>query len=229
VYDKGAGTARSTARKLRATGSGEEPRGRGLVHLGALVLALPCAVVLVWRDGLGRGVGLYAVALVGMYAASASYHLGSWSPAVRGRLRQVDYAMIPIYIGACLTPYCLIAVPGEVSLVVLGLGWFGAATAVLGTATRFEATRRLTSVTYLVLGWLPVITLPEAINRLSTPQLVLMGSMGLLYTLGAGVLAIRWPDPNPEVFGYHEVWHAMVVVASACYFVLVWLFAAPHH
>jgi hemolysin III len=144
-------------------------------------------------------------------------------------LRQVDYAMIPLYIAACMTPYLLLGVPGEVSLVVLGLGWLWAAAAVLGTATCFEATRRLAAWAYLVLGWIPVVTLPEAVHRLSTPQLALLASMAFLYTTGAGVLATRWPDPNPEVFGYHEVWHTMVVVASACYFVLVWLLAAPHH
>jgi len=72
-------------------------------------------------------------------------------------------------------------------------------------------------------------TSPEAIDRLATAQLALFGSMGLLYTAGAGVLATRWPDPRPAVFGYHEVWHSMVVVASACYFVLVWSFLGPHH
>jgi len=229
VNDEAAGTPRSTDRRVRLSGSGEAPRGRGLVHLGALVVALPASAVLVWQDGAGGGVGLYAVTLVGLYAASAGYHLLSWSPAARRRLRQVDYAMIPLYIGACMTPYCLLGVPGDVSLVVLGLGWFGAGAAVLGTAIRFEATRRLTSSAYLVLGWLSVVTLPEAIHRFATPQLALLGSMGFLYTAGAGVLATRWPDPNPEVFGYHEVWHTMVVVASACYFVLVWSFAAPHH
>ena len=192
-------------------------------------MALPASVVLVWRDGLGRGVGLYAVALVGLYAASAAYHLGPWSPTVRRRLRQLDYTMIPIYIAACMTPYCLVAVPGEVSLVVLGLGWFGAATAVLGTVISFEATRRLSASAYLVLGWVPVVTLPEAVHRLRVSQLALLVSMGLLYTAGTGVLARRWPDPSPEAFGYHEVWHAMVVVASACYFVFVWSYTAPHH
>jgi hemolysin III len=172
---------------------------------------------------------LYAVALVALYAASASYHLCSSSPTARRRLRQVDYAMIYVFIAASMTPYCLLGVPGEVSLVVLGLGWFGAGIAVLAIGICFEATRRLTSSAYLVLGWLAVFTLPEAIHHLSAPQLALLGSMALLYTAGAGVLAARWPNPNPEVFGYHEVWHTMVVVASACYFVLVWSLAVPHH
>jgi len=178
-------------------------------------MALPGSAALVWRDGVGGGVGLYAVALVGLYAASAGYHLCSWSPAARRRLRQVDYAMIPLYIAACMTPYCLLGVPGEISLVVLGLGWFGAGAAVLGTTIKFEATRRLTSSSYLVLGWLAVVTLPEAVHRLSTPQLALLGSMGFLYTAGAGVLATRWPDPNPEVFGSGTPWSSSRASATS--------------
>jgi hemolysin III len=144
-------------------------------------------------------------------------------------MRQVDHGMIFLFIGACATPYCLLAVPDEVSDVVLGLVWFGAAAAVLAVVTRFEASRLLTSTAYIVLGWLVVVTLPEAVRHLGARQLALLGSMGFLYTAGAGVLATRWPDPAPKVFGYHEVWHTMVVLASACYFVLVWSFAGSGH
>ncbi|MGD0742091.1 MAG: hemolysin III family protein [Acidimicrobiales bacterium] len=219
---------RTTHRRQRPSGSAESPRGRGLIHLGALVVALPASVVLVCRDGVGGGVGLYALALVGLYAVSAGYHLLPWSPAARRRARKADHAMIYVFIAACFTPYCLLGVPGTVSLVVLGLGWFGVAAAVVTIAIRFEATLRLTSWAYLLVGWLPAVTLPAAIHDLSTTQFILVGSMGLLYSAGAGVLAVRWPDPVPEVFGYHEVWHSIVVVASACYFAVVWSFAAPH-
>jgi hemolysin III len=183
----------------------------------------------VWRHGVGGGVGLYSVTLVALYAASATYHLGSWSAPVRRRLRQLDYAMIPVYIAGCITPYCLLGVPGTLSSVVLGFAWFGAAAAVFGTAFCFEATRRLIASGYLALGWLPAVTLPEAINRLGAAELCLLVSAGLLYTAGAAVLATKWPDPDPEMFGYHEVWHTMVVIASGCYFVLVWSLAAARH
>jgi hemolysin III len=218
---------RSSHRRLRPSGSAASPRGRGFVHLVALVAALPASAVLVWRDGFGHGVGLYALALVGLYAASVSYHLFSWSPASRRRWRQVDYAMINVFISACVTPYCLLAVPGVLGEVVLGLSWFSATTAVLIVAVRFEATRHFMSWACVLFGWLPAVTLPEAVHHLGTLQFLLLGSMGLLYTAGAVVLATRWPDPDPEVFGYHEVWHSMVVVASACYFVVVWSLAAP--
>jgi hemolysin III len=148
---------------------------------------------------------------------------------VRRRLRQLDYAMIPVYIAGCITPYCLLGVPGTLSSVVLGFAWFGAAAAVFGTAFCFEATRRLIASGYLALGWLPAVTLPEAINRLGAAELCLLVSAGLLYTAGAAVLATKWPDPDPEMFGYHEVWHTMVVIASGCYFVLVWSLAAARH
>ena len=215
-------------RPLRLSGSEEAPLGRGLVHLGALVMALPAGSVLVWREGVGGGVGLYAVSLVGLYAVSASYHLCSWAPIARRRMRQLDHEMIFVFIAASATPYCLLGVPGELSDVVLGLVWSGAAVAVLATATRFEASRRLTSTAYVVLGWLAVVTLPQAAHHLVARQLALLASCGLFYTAGAGVLAARWPDPAPKVFGYHEIWHTMVVIASACGFLLVWSLASSH-
>jgi hemolysin III len=215
--------------RLRLSGSDEAPRGRGLLHLAALVVALPAGAVLVWQHGMGGGVGLYALALVGLYAVSASYHLCSWSPPARRRMRLLDHEMIFVFIAACTTPYCLLAVPGGLSDVVLGLAWFGTAVAVLAIATRFEKSHRIASTAYIVLGWLAVVTLPEAVRHLGAEQLALLGSMALLYTAGAGVLAAKRPDPAPEVFGYHEVWHAMVVIASACGFVFVWSLGGPRH
>jgi hemolysin III len=193
--------------------------------LGALVAALPAAGVLVWRHGPGDGVALYALALVGLFAVSASYHLCSWAPPARRRMRLLDQQMIFVFIAASTTPYCLLAVPGALAYVVLGAAWLGAAAAALAVATRFEASRHITSTAYIVLGWLAIVTLPEAVQHLGARQLALMTSMALLYTAGAGVLALKWPDPAPAVFGYHEVWHAMVVIATACGFAFIWSLA----
>jgi hemolysin III len=178
---------------------------------------------------MGGGLGLYALALVGLYAVSASYHLWAWSPAARRRMRLLDHEMIFVFIAACTTPYCLVAVPGRLSDVVLGLAWCGAGAAVLAIATSFEKSRYIISTAYIVLGWLAVVTMPEAIRHLDAEQLALLGSMALLYTAGAGVLACKRPDPAPEVFGYHEVWHAMVVIASTCGFVFIWSLGGPRH
>jgi len=218
-----------TGRRLRLSGSEEAPRGRGLLHLAALVVALPAGVVLVWQHGMGGGVGLYALALVGLYAVSASYHLCSWAPPARRRMRLIDHEMIFVFIAASTTPYCLLAVPGVLSDIVLALVWVGAGTAVLAIATRFEASHGITSTAYIVLGWLAVVTLPEAVHHLGARQLALLVSMAFFYTAGAGMLAAKWPDPAPDVFGYHEVWHTMVIIASACGFIFVWSLGGPRH
>jgi len=222
--------AREATSDRRRLSRGEEvPQARGLVHLAAVVVALPAGAVLVWRHGPGGGVVLYALALVGLYAVSASYHLCSLSPVARRRMRQADHEMIFVFIAATTTPYCLLGVPGLLSDVVLGLVWLGAAASALAILARFEATRTLTSVAYIVLGWLAVLTLPEAAHRLDALQLAMLGSMGLVYTAGAGVLWRKWPNPSSRVFGYHEVWHAMVVLASGCGFALIWSLAGSGH
>ena len=222
-------TRRSHEERLRSTGSGIEPKGRGWLHLGALVLALPAGGLLVWHAGLGGGVGIYALALVALYGVSATYHLGSWSSKARRRFQQLDYITIYVFIAASVTPYCLLGVPGTLSRVVLCVVWIGAAAAVGALIVGFERWRRILASGYLVLGWVPIVTFPSALRAFDLEQLLLFGAMGLLYTSGAVVLAARWPDPAPDVFGYHEVWHAMVVVAGACYFILVWTLAgAPH-
>ncbi len=223
AVDLGATPGRGLMGPKRRLVNGEPiPLGRGFLHLGALLMALPAGGVLLWRHGPGGGVAVYVVGLLGLYAVSAGYHLGSWSPSARRRMRQADHEMIFVFIAATATPYCLLGVPGPLSDVVLGLVWGGAGATALAITTRFESSHFFISASYIVLGWLAALTFPEALHRLDIWQLALLGSMGTLYTAGAGVLASRWPNPSPRWFGYHEVWHAMVVLASACGFALVW-------
>ncbi len=211
----------------RCTLDGEDvPRWRGVLHALALVVALPAVTVLIWRHGLGGGLLVYAAGLVGLYAVSSSYHLAAWSPAGRRRMSRADHEMIFVFIAATATPYCLLGVPGEFSDIVLGSFWLGACLGAFAVQIRFEKSRGIISAAYLFLGWLALFTFPEAVQRLDFVQLSLLGAMGGLYTAGTVVQARRWPNPSPRVFGYHEVWHAMVVLASACGFALIWSFGA---
>jgi hemolysin III len=227
VDDKGTGQVRRSTQRLRETGSDDAPLARGVVHFVALLVAIPAAFALTWRAGLGGGVWLYATALIGLFAVSATYHRYSWSSAARARWRQVDYAMIYLFIAASMTPYCLLAVPGVLANVVLAIGWLATVVAVTAITFYFHATRSYVSSGYLVLGWLVAVTFPVAFIRLSALQLTCLIATGLLYTLGTVVLATKWPDPRPAVFGYHEVWHTIVVAATACYFLLVWSISTP--
>jgi hemolysin III len=215
-------------RQIRPSGTDTSPRGRGWLHFGALLVALPAASALVVRDPTGAGVSCYAAALVGLYAVSAAYHLLPLSPGARRRMRQLDHSMIYVFIAGTYAPLCLLVAGGNFGRIVLALAVLGAAGGVLITWTGLEQNRRVGGALYIVIGWLALVMLPRALHVLDASELALLGSMGILYTAGAGVLASRWPDPFPETFGYHEVWHAMVVVASGCSFAVVWSLAGPH-
>jgi hemolysin III len=136
-------------------------------------------------------------------------------------MRRTDHAMIYVFTAASFTPFCVRVVGGTLGWLVLALVWTGTA---VGVAIKFFGSGRaflMGSALYLLLGWTGVLTLPAAL-RLGPAEFSLMVAMGLLYTAGAVVLFARRPDPVPHVFGYHEVWHCIVVLASACYFVLIW-------
>ncbi len=211
----------ASAETLRLSGSEAAPRWRGRLHLGALVVGAPASVALVVHDP-DPPVLVYAVALVATFAVSSAYHLGNVDPGRRSRLRRADHALIYAYIAACYTPFCLVGLPDRLGLTLLAVVWAGAAVGMAVKLVGFERTRVLSGVLYIVVGWAGVFTLPRTVHHLDALELGLTVATGLLYTAGACVLCFRRPDPRPDTFGYHEVWHAAVVVASACYFVVVW-------
>lgn len=213
------------SRPLCLSGRDETPLLRGWIHFGAAVLAVPAGAALAGEAAGSAAtpyVVVYAVAMVLLYAVSASYHLLPVSERARYWLRRADHATIYVFIGAAYTPYCGLVVRGRLGDVVLGLVWAGAAFGVAGKLTGFDRFRPLTGGLYMALGWLALVTLPEAVARLGLSDLFLLAAMGLAYTGGAVVLALRRPDPVPDTFGYHELWHSLVVVAGICYFVVVW-------
>lgn len=218
---------RPRERPIRPSGTPVTPKWRGRLHLGALIFAVPAAVVLVVRDPV-PSVVTYAVGLVMLYAVSSSYHLLPLAEPARHRMRQADHSMIYIFIATAYTPLCIIGLPGNLGKVILALAWLGAAVGVTMAIAGLERTRLVGGPLYIVLGWLAVLTLPEAIAHLQGVELALLAVMGVLYTAGAVAFSLRWPDPVPEVFGYHEVWHSSVIVASACYYAVVWMLSGPH-
>jgi hemolysin III len=209
------------ARTLRLSGSSLAPRWRGRLHLGACIAAAPAAIALAWHEP-QPSIALYATGLVALFAVSAAYHLLSATNSRRTFLRRADHAMIYVFTAACCTPYCIYLVPGAVGRVVLIFAWMAAFIGVLIKVRGFDRWQRCGTALYLLQGWLMATTFPEAAARLPAGEFALILVTGLIYTAGAAVLFTRRPDPLPHVFGYHEVWHAMVVLASACYFAVVW-------
>jgi hemolysin III len=199
-----------------------------LLHLWALVLAVPAALALMWHDPVAPTM-VYASALVVLYAISTAYHRLPLDPDRRLLLRRADHAMIYLFTAACYTPFCVLAVPGTLGLVVLAVAWLGALAGVAIKVLGFGRLPITGSVLYLVLGFLAAVTLPGTSRVLDGTELGLILASGLVYVSGSVVLFTRRPDPIPHVFGYHEIWHGCVVLASSLYFVAVWEMAGLAH
>ena len=203
-----------------------KPRLRGRFHQVAFFVSIPAGISLVaLAHGAKARVGaaIFAASLSGLYGVSAAYHRGRWSLDTERLMKQLDHSMIFVLIAGSYTPITLLALRPAWGITLLALAWTGASVGVGITVLRRERWRHAGFVMYLALGWFAVIATPQLLRSLSRAELVLLVAGGLLYTVGAVVLARNRPDPYPAVFGYHEVWHTFVLGAGACHFALVLL------
>jgi hemolysin III len=202
----------------------DRPRLRGRIHQVAVFVAVPAGVALVV---LARGTAatvaaaIYATSLVAVFGASAAYHRGDWSPSARRWMKRLDHSMIFVLIAGSYTPVAVLALRGPWQTLVLSLVWAGAVVGIAMKIASPDGLQITTATLYMALGWLALIALPQIVRGLTTPDVVLMVTGGVLYTLGAIVFASRRPDPRPAVFGYHEIWHAFMVVAAVCHFAMI--------
>jgi hemolysin III len=204
----------------------QKPRLRGRLHQVAFFASIPqgVAVVAAAASAISRiGAAVYAVSLSGMYGASALYHRLKWSPRALTRMKRLDHSMIFVLIAGSYTPFALLVLHGTWSQVILGLAWAGAVFGITIKLLSIDRLRVLGGAMYIVLGWLVIIAMPQIVHGLSPTALALLFAGGVLYTVGAAVLWRRWPDPNPRWFGYHEVWHSMVVGGSLCHYAAIML------
>jgi hemolysin III len=196
----------------------QKPRLRGVLHELGAYTAVPLGVVLgLAADGtLARvSAAVFAGTVVSMFAASALYHRFTWSPATRLWLRRLDHAGIFGLIAGTYTPFGLLVLQGRWRVVVLAVVWTGAAVAILAKLAWVAAPKWLSAVAGIVLGWVGVAVFPQILDRAGAPTAALVLGGGLCYTAGAVVYARRRPDPAPGIFGYHELFHALVLVAVA--------------
>jgi hemolysin III len=200
------------------------PRLRGVFHLYAFFAALSAGATLVaLADGLRErlAVWVYAVALAAMFGASALYHRFPWrSSARRLWARRVDHAMIFVFIAGTYTPFALLSLAGGLQLAVLLAVWAGAAFGLAVKLAWIAAPRWLSALAYLAVGWVGVVAVPQLFAAgIATAVLLAVG--GGLYTLGALAYATTWPNPFPATFGFHEIFHLLVVAAALTQFVAV--------
>jgi hemolysin III len=199
-----------------------KPKLRGWLHAVTSPLALASAVVLIvlapsWQATVAALA--FGGSAVAVFTTSAVYHRGAWSPRVERWLKRADHANIFILIAGTYTPFAVLAMDGAARVAVLTAVW---AVAALGVAFRLlwvDAPRWLYLVFYLGLGWSAAAIVPQLLHGAGVAAFVLLAVGGALYTTGGVVYGVRRPNPSPQWFGFHEVFHALTVAAFVCQYV----------
>lgn len=199
------------------------PRLRGMMHLVMVPVAAIMAIALFAEaSGPGRVTGgIFGILLVGLYSVSGSYHVPAWTGRVRMMWGRADTAMIVLFIAGTFTPIAFHALDGAWRVWSLVLAWLVAVVGAALAVSPLTAPRWLRTVGYLAIGWLMVVPFFKIAAALPATGTALIVAGGLLYTIGGVVYATQKPDPAPLWFGFHEVFHLLVVGASVCHYVAI--------
>jgi len=207
-----------------------KPRFRGVSHEVAFFVSLATgAALLALASGARAQVAVlvYAVSCSALFGVSALYHRRDWAPVARRWMRRLDHAMIFVFIAGTCTPVALLALHGTLAVLLLCVVWGGA---IVGIALELAWPERpawASAAAYVVLGWIGAAAMGQLGSVVGPLGIALLALGGLLYTAGAVVYAVRRPDPRPTVFGYHEVFHALVIAGAALHFGVIAVGVVP--
>ena len=201
-----------------------KPRLRGVLHQAAFAISLitgTAIIILAEGTRATTAATVYAVSVALLFGTSAAYHRGSWSPRAREVMERLDHSMIFVLIAGTYTPFSLLLLDGATRWVVFGVVWGGALVGILARNLLPRRGRWLFTGLYLALGWVALAVLPDLARTGGLSVLVLLLLGGVFYSAGAVVYARRRPDPSPRWFGFHEVFHALTILAFVAHYVAV--------
>ncbi len=215
---------RSTWPKVGDTQPLVKPLLRGHLHQAAFFFSLGACALLISKSHEMTSVismSIYSLSLCGLFGISALYHRVHWSPKGRARMRRLDHSSIFILIAGSATPICLLALSHESGTRVVMLIWCAAMVGVLQSLFWVTAPKWVAAILYVAVGWMVAPYLPEFHVVLGTTKVSLILAGGLVYTLGAVVYALKFPNPSPRYFGYHEIFHLLVIVGAMLHFAVI--------
>ena len=207
-----------------------KPRLRGVLHQYTFFVALIGGAVLIAlaHDGRTRfAMSVYAFSVAGLLGTSALYHRREWTNRARMWMRRLDHSMIFVLIAGTYTPFALLVLHGGIATAILITVWAGALAGIVLNLVWVTAPKPVTAAAYITIGWVAVAAMPQLAHAIGPVGVGLVLGGGILYTIGAVVYALRRPNPLPGVFGYHEVFHALVVAAALAHFTAVAIYALP--
>ena len=201
-----------------------KPRFRGVSHEIA-AFAFPVlggVLVVVAHTTAARWAAVaYTAGVTAMYAASACYHRGHWSAPAARRLRRLDHSMILVGIAATYTPIAVVGLDNRSARILLGVVWPLALAGIVVQMVWLHAPRWLVAGLYVVIGWTALGFIPVLWHQLGVITFSRIVTGGAGYSVGARVYSTRRPDPRPAVFGFHEVFHALVIAAGLIFYVAI--------
>ncbi len=206
------------------------PRFRGVSHQFAFVAAVPVGVALALsaHGAVARTAAIvFAASVVSMFGVSAIFHRLAWTPRAARRIGQLDHAMIYALIAGTYAPIGLLVVHPGWRVPLLAAAWGGAIVAAAAKLAWPGAPLWVAPAVCVALGSLSIVVLPQIAAGIGVSGTVLLVGGGVAYLVGALVYARRKPDPAPSTFGYHELFHALVIVAVACQYAAVAFFVVP--
>ena len=209
-----------------------KPKLRGVSHEWAFFLSLgfgTALIVFAETPKATLAVAIYAISLSALFGTSALYHRVNWTrPDVRQWMRRLDHSMIFFLIAGTYTPFALLVLNGTLAMAILAVVWIGAIAGAIVEMIWIDHPKWASALIYLSLGWVAVAAFPELWTSMGPAGTLLVAAGGLLYTAGAVVYAIQRPNPSPTIFGYHEVFHLLVIAAAVAHFSAVAFFALPN-
>jgi len=201
------------------------PLARGYIHRIAFFVACGASALLLKHSHGALELtanSIYCLSLIGMFAVSALYHSRYWSRPHYLLIRRIDHAAIFILIAGTATPICLLGLNESLGLRLILMMWAVAAIGIPLTVFSTHSPKWLRALFYVALGWLAFPFLHDIEIALGPSNLWLLIIGGIFYTVGALLYALKWPNPFPRHFGYHEIFHAFVVIASGCHFKVIY-------
>ncbi len=202
-----------------------KPRLRGVLHQWAAVVSvLTGALLLIAADGSRARIAMaiYALSITLLLGTSAVYHRVDWRTASARRwMRRLDHTMIFVLIAGTYTPFALLVLHGELAAAILIAVWSCVVAGAVLKLLWVDAPKELMAVLYVALGMVSLVTVPQLLDRLGVVAVCVIALGGALYLAGAVIYALRRPDPVPTVFGYHELFHLLVILAASCFYAVV--------
>lgn len=198
--------------------------------LGALLSFIALIAMVIKSSSAGAfslsiaAVIFFGVSLILLYAASTIYHMAIAKPRLIAFFRRLDHSMIYVLIAGSYAPFCLIALHGTMGWIIFSIVSIAALCGILFKMVWFNSPRWLSTILYIILGWVIVFAIVPLSAVLGTTGLTLLILGGAMYTIGGVIYVVKPKFLEFKYLGFHEIFHLFILAGSFSHFLSVYYF-----